>query len=103
MAYNANFGSKVDAAFQAKGLPAGAGAALLGVENPSGDPNATSSTGITGPLQQTNGFMAQWNPGGSTRNPDDNIAAASNFFAAQQAAGYTPAEAYVIYQQGNGQ
>lgn len=102
MAYNASFGSKVDEAFQAKGLPAGSGAALLGVENPSGDPNATSSTGITGPLQQTNGFMAQWNPGGSTRNPDDNIAAASNFFAAQQAAGYTPAEAYVIYQQGSG-
>ena len=100
--YNANFGSQVDAAFQAKGLPVGAGAALLGVENPGGDPNATSSTGIKGPLQQTQGFMAQWNPGGSTVNPNDNIAAASNFFAAQQAAGYTPAEAYVIYQQGSG-
>jgi len=100
--YNANFGSQVDAAFQAKGLPVGAGAALLGVENPGGDPNATSSTGIKGPLQQTQGFMAQWNPGGSTLNPNDNITAASNFFAAQQAAGYTPAEAYVIYQQGPG-
>jgi hypothetical protein len=100
--YNANFGSQVDAAFQAKGLPIGSGAALLGIENPSGDPNATSITGIKGPLQQTSGFMAQWNPGGSTLNPNDNIAAASNFFAAQQAAGYTPAEAYVIYQQGPG-
>lgn len=102
MAYNTDWGSRIDAAFKSKGLPTGSGAALMGVENASGSLTAASGTGAVGLLQQTKGFMNQWNPGGSLANPDDQITAASNFYSYYQGQGYTPDQAYVIYQQGPG-
>jgi len=94
---------KVDSYFQSRGLPTGLGPSVLGVENANvGMQPAVVGKFADGLLQQSTGFMKQWNPGGSIANPDDQMAAAANFYSAQLSKGYSPADAYVIYQQGSG-
>jgi hypothetical protein len=94
---------QVDTYFQSRGLPAGLGPTVLGTENGyvGVTPSITPGKYADGLLQQSNGFMKQWNPGGQVANPQDQMVAAANFYSNKLAQGYTPQDAYMLYQQGD--
>jgi hypothetical protein len=77
------------------------------IEDPSGDPNATSPTGAKGQFQFTKGTWNAYGNGGDITNPADQAAAMARLTAANASAltsvlgrPPTPEELYLAHQQG---